>query len=166
MADASHAVAPQVVIVDDDSDHALIVRLVLLELSPLADITVLSDLQHLGARLERVPEGALVLLDRRIDGTDGCALIAPLRAARPDLRVVLLSAHLGEDERARALAAGADAAHEKPSSMADWRALLAGFVERPAERVERPQQLPTERPAAAAPSLGAALRALKHPTVA
>lgn len=127
------------VIVDDDSDHALMVRLVLLELSSLADISVLSDLPQIGARLQRVPEGQLVLLDCRIDGTDGCALIAPLRGTRPDVRVVLLSAHLGDEERARALAAGAEAAHEKPALMADWHALLANFVARPERAPERLQ---------------------------
>jgi two-component system response regulator RegA len=156
-----------VVIVDDDSDHALIVRLVLHELAPLADVTVFGDRRDLGARLEQVPEGALVLLDRRIDGTDGCALIAPLRAARPDLRVVLLSAHLGEQDRARALAAGALGAHEKPASMTDWRTLLSAFVTRTTERAaERPQPLAPQRTAAASPALGAALRALQRGTVA
>ncbi len=76
MASIQPSAVPHVVIVDDDNDHSLIVRLVLLELSPLADITVLGDLHNLGARLEQVPPDALVLLDRLYRGRPRAKTIA------------------------------------------------------------------------------------------
>ena len=116
------------VVVDDDVDHALLVRMVLRQIAPGADVTVMTDPRELAERLAAAPEGALVLMDRRLDGRDGAAMFPALRESRPDLRLVLLSAALSDRERDRALALGAHAALEKPGSLVGWRVLLASVV--------------------------------------
>lgn len=116
------------VVVDDDVDQALLVRMILRQLLPGTDVTVMTDPRELADRLAVSPEGALVLMDRRLDGRDGAALFPALRECRPDLRLVLLSAALSDRERERALALGAHAALEKPGSLVGWRALLASVV--------------------------------------
>lgn len=120
--------APSVVVVDDDIDHALIVRLVLSRLAPDATIDVMTDPRALAQRLVEVPQGTLVLLDRQLDGRDGIDLIPLLRAERPDLRTVLLSAALPEADRLRALSAGAYAAVEKPGSLIGWQQLVESLL--------------------------------------
>ena len=46
----------------------------------------------------------------------------------------MLSASLSEEDRLRALAAGAHHAAQKPGSIAEWRALLGGLLRLPEER--------------------------------
>jgi len=120
--------APSVIVVDDDIDHALIVRLVLSRVAPEASIDVMTDPRALAQRLVEAPRGALVLMDRQLDGRDGIDLLPLLRAERPDLRTVLLSAALPEADRLRALAAGAYAAAEKPGSLVGWQHLVESML--------------------------------------
>ena len=120
-----------VVIVDDEVDHALIVRLVLHQVMPDATVAIMTDPRALAQRLVEAPDGALVLLDRNLDGRDGIELLPLLRAERSDLRVVLLSAALTESDRLRALAAGAYEAADKPSSVAEWRSFVTGLIAMP-----------------------------------
>lgn len=119
---------PAIVVVDDDIDHALIVRLVLSRLAPDAPIEVMTDPRALAQRLVEAPPGALVLMDRQLDGRDGIDLLPLLHAERPDLRTVLLSASLPEPDRLRALAAGAHAAVEKPGSLVGWQRLMESLL--------------------------------------
>ena len=119
---------PNVVVVDDDIDHALIVRLVLSRLAPDAAIEVMTDPRALAQRLVEGPRGALVFMDRQLDGRDGIDLLPLLRAERPDLRTVLLSSALPEADRLRALAAGAYAATEKPGSLIGWQRLVESML--------------------------------------
>jgi CheY-like chemotaxis protein len=121
-------VHPPVVVVDDDVDHALIARLVLGQLAPDAAVIVMTDPLELPERLRQLPHQALLLMDRNLDGRDGTALLGPLRAERPDLHLVLLSAAMGDGDRLLALASGAHEAFEKPSNLAGWRALLGSIL--------------------------------------
>ena len=123
------ASTPSVVIVDDEVDHALIVRLVLHQVAPDATVAVMTDPRALAARLVEAPLGSVVLLDHNLDGRDGIELLPLLAAERSDLRVVLLSAALTEPDRLRALAAGAYDAAEKPSSVAEWRAFVTALLD-------------------------------------
>ena len=118
---------PSVVVVVDDIDHALIVRLVLSRVAPDAAIEVMTDPRALAQRLIEVPRDALVFMDRQLDGRDGIDLLPLLRAERPDLRTVLLSAALPEADRLRALAAGS-AATEKPASVISWQRLVESVL--------------------------------------
>lgn len=119
-----------VLIVDDDADHVFIVRHVLSDLAPAVPIDVLSDPATARVQLDGAAPGSLVLMDRMFAGADTIGWLPGLRAARQDLRIVLLSAALFDVDHARALAAGADAAYEKPLHLQGWRTLLQSLVAR------------------------------------
>ncbi len=114
-----------VVIVDDEVTLAVVMRALILQGWPDAQMSMFTDTQDLGPRLRDVPEGAVVLMDRRLGGMDSYTVITSLLEARPDVRVAMLSASLGPEEIARARAAGAFAAYEKPGALGAWRELLA-----------------------------------------
>lgn len=117
-----------VLIVDDEADHAKIIEWVLAELAPSLPVQSLLRPELLQEQLALVPDGALILFDRMINGRESLDLLPDLRAARPDLTVALMSAALSETDRARALVAGADFAVEKPGRVAGWRVLLADLL--------------------------------------
>ena len=117
------------VIVDDNTDHAWIVRHVVADVAPGFPVIAVHDPGLQLGGLELAPAGAVVLLDRVLLGVDGIALLPALHVARPDLRLVLWSAVLSEQDRARALAAGASAVLEKPLGLEGWRTLLVGLLD-------------------------------------
>lgn len=117
--------APSVVILDDEITLAVVMRTLILQGWPDAQVSVFTEARDLDARLHDVPAGSVVLMDRRLDGVDSYGVIAALTKSRPDLRVVMLSASLGPDDAATACAAGAVAAYEKPGGMGGWQQLLS-----------------------------------------
>jgi len=117
-----------VLIVDDESAHAAIIEWVVAELAPELPVRAFPRPELLQEQLGSVPEGALLLLDRMINGRESLAMLPDLRSGRPDLTVALMSSALSEDDRARALAAGADFAVEKPGHLASWRVVLAELL--------------------------------------
>ena len=120
---------PRVFVVVDDIDHVVLIRRMLADVAPDLPVETITDAYDLLARLvEAVSPGALLLIDRLLDGREVYETLAHLCAARPDVTVVMLSAALGDEERRRALAAGARRAEQKPGSLAGWRALLGELV--------------------------------------
>ncbi len=120
----------RIVIVDDDIDHAIIIRRVLAGIAPDAAVDVMTDPRHIDERLRDVPDGALLLMDRMLAGHESIPFLSGLLERRPDLSVVLLSAALLDSDRDRALRAGAIAAAEKPATLAGWRELLSDLLHR------------------------------------
>lgn len=121
--------APSAVwIIDDEFDHVAIIQWILAEIAPSLPVQSLSTTAELHEQLDTVPDGALLLFDRMINGRESLDLLPALRASRPDLTFTLMSSVLSETDRARALAAGADFAVEKPGRVADWRVLLAEML--------------------------------------
>ncbi|MEX2229861.1 MAG: response regulator [Dehalococcoidia bacterium] len=116
--------AVPVVIVDDEVDHAIIIRRVLAAIAPYAAVDVMTDPHAVEDRLIQAPPRALLLMDRMLAGRQSIDLIPGLLRARPDLSIALLSAALSDEDRKRALAAGAVAAAEKPGTLDGWRMLL------------------------------------------
>lgn len=122
-----------ILVVDDDIDHAVIFRTVLSMVAPDAEVDTCTDPRRLpGALLEAAPQ-SFVFMDRWLGGVDSTAFVRRVAADRPDLEVVVLSASLSAEERASMVAAGATDAFEKPGSIAGWRALLGGVLNRSAE---------------------------------
>ena len=117
-----------IVIVDDDVDHAVIARLVLGQIAPDMAVEIITDSRFLIDRLLDVPQDALLLVDRTLDRVDGIAVIASLSRRRADLRCIAVSAAMDEHDRTRALEAGAEAAYEKPSTVAGWHRLFASIL--------------------------------------
>jgi DNA-binding NtrC family response regulator len=117
-----------VLIVDDEVDHAFIVRRMLADVAPDLPVEVITHPSGIASRLLEAPEGALVLMDRRLGPTESLDLLPGLREARPDLAVAILSAALVDEDRERALRLGALDAAEKPGTLDGWRTLLTGLL--------------------------------------
>jgi DNA-binding NtrC family response regulator len=126
----------EVVIVDDELDHAIISRTVLAQVAPALRVSVFTDLQRVETRLLDVDEGALVLIDRVLGRTESFGLIERLSAARPDLYLVMLSAALSPEDRQRALRGGASAAAQKPGDLPGWRRLFEQLLSASDEQQE------------------------------
>lgn len=127
-AHAEAATPATVIIVDDEADHALIATHVLRGMAPDIEVRVLSALEGLAAELARAPRHTAVLLDRLIGGVESYPVLREVVAARPDVRVTLVSAWLTPEEARRAHEAGASAATEKPGTLEGWRALFRGVL--------------------------------------
>ncbi|MDA0364973.1 MAG: response regulator [Chloroflexi bacterium] len=117
-----------IVIIDDEVDHAIIIRRVLVDVAPYAAVDVMTDPRKVEERLAEAPIHALLLMDRLLAGRQSIELIPALLCARPDLSIALLSAALSEEDRDRALATGALAAVEKPATLDGWRVLLRDLL--------------------------------------
>jgi two-component system, OmpR family, alkaline phosphatase synthesis response regulator PhoP len=76
----------------------------------------------------------LVLLDLVLPGADGLEILAVIRAARPTLPVIIMTARGGEDDRTRGLELGADDYVVKPFSIKELVARVAAVLRRSAER--------------------------------
>ena len=120
-----------ILVVDDDPDHAEIARLVLRSIVPTIPVGVYRDTQAMRGVLQDLHPGTLVLMDRVIDGVDSFAAIIEIRAQRPDIAIVMLSASLSSVDRAYAIGCGAAEAIEKPSSLGGWRSALGALLGAP-----------------------------------
>jgi DNA-binding response OmpR family regulator len=76
----------------------------------------------------------LVLLDVVLPGLDGLAYLPELRAARPTLPVILVTARGAEEDRVRGLRTGADDYVVKPFSSTELLARVDAVLRRSAER--------------------------------
>lgn len=123
-----------VVIVDDEVDHAVIIRRVLSDVAPDVTVQTLTDPLDIEERLHALPQGVLVLMDRNLGVLDSIPIIGRLLRARPDFDVVLLSAALSTEDRDHALRVGAIAAMEKPGSLRAWREMLRDLLDMHAAR--------------------------------
>jgi DNA-binding NtrC family response regulator len=121
-----------VLIVDDDPDHAVIARMVVASVAPARAVETCMDPRGAATRLMQAPDSAVVLIDRVLGGAESIPLVRETVAARPDLYLVVLSSSLLPDAQARALAAGAREAVEKPGSLDGWRSLVSGVLTRAA----------------------------------
>lgn len=116
---------PDVVIVDDDADHVMIIRTVIARLFSGVRVLTLTDPAAAEARIVReAPPGALVLIDRQLGNVDSFALVPAAARSRPDLTFIMMSTVADPEDRRRAVAAGARAFEEKPVTLAGWRDLV------------------------------------------
>jgi DNA-binding response OmpR family regulator len=79
------------------------------------------------------PAVELVLLDIMLPGHDGFAVLESLRAARPTLPVIMVSARGAEEDRVRGLLDGADDYVVKPFSARELLARVAAVLRRAPE---------------------------------
>lgn len=116
-----------IVIVDDDAAHRELIAHLVGIVSPQSPVTPLGpdDADELA---DLAPFGALILLDRRLAARDSLALVAPLRQARPDLRVALMSAFVTAEDRATCLEGGATTVFQKPGDVNGWRSTLMSLL--------------------------------------
>ena len=126
-----------ILVVDDDIDHAVILRTVLARVAPEAPVETCTDPSRLPGVLLEAPEGAVVLIDRLLRGVESFPHVSVAHTQRPDLHVVLLSSALSPEDRDRAIKAGARDAMEKPGSLSLWRSMLEKVLADAEERGER-----------------------------
>ncbi len=124
---------PRVLVVDDDPDYRLLVRLALATDSRFEVVGEASD-GHMAAAAAVLCEADLVLLDCAMPGPGGDAFDAlpAIRRARPQCRVVLLSGHATEDLRAAAWSSGVLGYLSKdvrPSRLGDELVAVTGLVD-------------------------------------
>lgn len=125
---AASTSVPTVVIVDDEADHVLIVEYVFAETAPDLPVESIASPAEAAHRIVDAPRGALILVDRLFGGADSIPALGEMRALRPDLRLVLLSAALSDEDRDAALRNGAERAEEKPRSLRGWRDLVESLL--------------------------------------
>lgn len=115
---------PPILIVDDDIDHAVILRAVIASVAPDCPTDTCTDPSRLPDALLEAEPGAVVFIDRMLRGVESFDQLPDVTRLRPDLHVVVLSSALSEDDERRARSAGAAAAIEKPATLAQWRSLV------------------------------------------
>lgn len=87
----------------------------------------------------------LVLLDVMLPGMDGLDYLAELRAARPRLPVIMVTARGAEEDRVRGLRQGADDYVVKPFSATELLARVEAVLRRTAERPLDVRTVPCDR---------------------
>ena len=126
-ADSGQTLLPRVVIVDVRDERLRVTRS-LLERSGLVDVVGQTDNRQGALELVSRTAADLVLLEIQMPIDEGVATVGALRAAFPDLRVVVCSFHQEPEARERALARGADAYVTKPIHLAALRDLLSELL--------------------------------------
>jgi DNA-binding response OmpR family regulator len=102
----------RVLVVEDDPD---IVRLIELILKPAGHtVDVATTLAQGHARLDHVPPPQVVIVDRRLPDGDGLELVRALKARRPEVPVLVLSAAVSALDFRAAHHAGATRVIDKP----------------------------------------------------
>ena len=89
---------------------------------------------HRGLDLAQSAECDLILLDLVLPGPDGLAILKAVRAARPTLPVIILTARGEEADRVRGLRLGADDYVVKPFSVKELLARVEAVLRRSPER--------------------------------
>ena len=130
-----------ILVVEDDPDHALLVRLAVRRLFPEIDVRVAGDGREGIAYLAGTPpfQGRqshpypdLVILDLTMPEMDGFAVLEWIRAREdsPTLPVVVLTSSVNARDVDRALELGARAFHTKPGDPAELGRIVGEMVER------------------------------------
>lgn len=107
---------------------------------------IVDSLEYAGYRVVECPDGEsarrtllvvdldLVLFDVVVPGMDGLEFLPELRAARPTLPVIFVTARGSEQDRVRGLTGGADDYVVKPFSATELLARVEAVLRRSAER--------------------------------
>lgn len=129
-----------VLVVEDNPDHALLVRIAARRTYPDLDIRVvggggeaISYLDGTGPFEDRAenPFPRLVILDLVMPGVDGFGVLAWIRGAPKvgGLPVVVLTSSVNPGDEARALSMGAVAFYTKPASLDELSRTVRSIVE-------------------------------------
>jgi DNA-binding response OmpR family regulator len=102
----------RVLVVEDDPDIVMVIRLIL---EPAGyTMEVATTLAEAHARLSHFPAPQVVIVDRRLPDGDGLEFVRALKARRPEVRVLVLSAVVSALDFRAAHHAGATRVMDKP----------------------------------------------------
>jgi CheY-like chemotaxis protein len=118
---ASHTV----LLVEDNLDHQDIVTAVLRHAGMMV---LLAGDGETGVTLALAERPDLVLMDADLPIMDGWEAASAIKRAAPEIAVVMLSAHVLSEHRARAEAAGCDGFYSKPIQPAVLRKIVRAWV--------------------------------------
>ena len=96
-------------------------------------VTVATDGNE-ALRLASTQDFALIVLDRMLPGRDGIAVLSELRKTRPEMRVIMLTARAGIDERIEGLDAGAIDYMVKPFAFDELAARVRAHLRMPSQQ--------------------------------
>jgi two-component system response regulator len=133
--------AGAVLVVEDNPDHALLVRIAARRAFPTLDVHVVDDGRKAIGYLTgespyddrgRHPFPRLVILDLVMPGIDGFGVLQWI-GHRPELKelpVVVFTSSINPGDEAKSLALGAVAFHTKPADLDELSTTVRGIVER------------------------------------
>lgn len=130
-----------VLVVEDNADHALLVRIAAERADPGVDVRVVAKGEDAVAWLageapfedrEAHPLPALVILDLLLPGFGGFEILewAAGRRELGDVPVVVMSSSVNPGDRERALALGAGGFHSKPPDVVELGETLGRIIRR------------------------------------
>ena len=122
MAEASRPQAPRIWVVDDDRAVRFVLATALREAG--FEVTAFAAAAEALDALQREPAPALVVTDVRMPGDSGLQLLDKLKAAQPDLPVIVMSAHTDVASTAGAFRGGAHEFLSKPFDLDEAVALV------------------------------------------
>jgi DNA-binding response OmpR family regulator len=97
-----------------------------------------------GLRKARATDVAMIVLDLMLPSLDGIQIAEELRASRPDVPILMLTARTEEDVKLRGFAAGIDDYLTKPFSMDELMARVKVLLRRSraqADQIEAPDEM-------------------------
>ncbi|MEZ4391648.1 MAG: sigma-54 dependent transcriptional regulator [Polyangiales bacterium] len=132
-----------ILVVDDDPDNAELAK----DILSVGDwrVTTTSSVAQALAVVRREPVQC-VLSDVCMPGADGFSLLDALRAERPGLPVILLTAFGGLDDAVRAVSRGAESYLPKPIRAAPLRAAVQTALDRAAATRRTAHPTPAQAP--------------------
>jgi CheY-like chemotaxis protein len=122
-------IGPFTVLVADDNDVAQRLCKRVLEKAGYRVLIAADGLQAVDVALNQNP--SMILMDVAMPGIDGLEAMRRIKAERPNMPIVIASAHSMASDRERFLAAGADNVLSKPFRLADLVAIVAKLAQGP-----------------------------------
>src|SRR5258706_3568226 len=123
------AYGPSMVLVADDNEVAQRLCRRVLEKAGYGVLIASDGLQAVDLALAQNPN--VILMDVAMPGMDGLEAMRKIKAERPEMRIVIASAHSMASDRERFLAAGADDVLSKPFRLGDLIAVVAKLTAKP-----------------------------------
>ena len=117
------------VLVADDNEVAQRLCRRVLEKAGYGVLIAADGLQAVDLALAQNPN--VILMDVAMPGMDGLEAMRRIKAERPEMRIVIASAHSMASDRERFLAAGADDVLSKPFRLGDLVAVVQRLTAKP-----------------------------------
>ncbi len=141
MAEPPMSATRTVLVVEDNPDHALLVRMASKRVDPDVDVRVVGKGEEAVAYLSGVspyedrathPVPDLVILDLLLPGLGGFEILewANGRGELADVPLVVLSSSMNPDDRERSLSLGARSFHSKPPDVAELGETVGDILRR------------------------------------